>query len=358
MLYFLENVLNCKKKRNMLGIQFIKFSPTTYVIHYKHGKVKREGKGLAFYYYAPSSSIVAIPSGTNDAAFFFNESTSDFQQLSIQGVITYKVDNPKMLAEMLDFSVDALGEYKSEDFQKVTDRLINEAHTSIINLIQSLELKDSVKKAKEIAKEIFIGLEASETLKSLGVSPLGVNVQAIKPTAEMSRALETSTRELLQKEADKAIYDRRNFAVEQEKKIKQSEMDTEIAVEEKRKEISEKRMDTELMEQENRQMQRDKQLDADIDFEGKKQNLIDLQTSNERKQADADAYRLDKVISIYKSVDWKVLSLIMKGKGTSAENISMAFRELAENAEKINHLNISPDLLNTLMQQSETQYED
>ena len=51
----------------------------------------------------------------------------------------------------------------------------------------------------------------------------------------MERALETETREKLQQEADQAIYLRRNFAVEQERKIKESELNTEIAVEEKKK---------------------------------------------------------------------------------------------------------------------------
>ena len=341
----------------MFGIKFIKFSPTTYVIHYKKGKIKREGKGLAFYYYAPSSSIAAIPSGTSDAAFLFQENTKDFQQLTIQGVITYQIENPKILAEMLDFSVNQNGEYIEEDYEKVADRLINEAHTSIINFVQSLDLVESVKKAKDIEQEIINGLHASNALKSLGINPLGVNVQSIKPTPEMGRAIETATRELLQKEADKAIFDRRNFAVEQEKKIKQSEMDTEIAVVEKKKEISLRKMETKLMEQQKRHELSQNELDANINLEAKKKELIDLEVENKKKTADSEAYRLQKLLDAYNSIDWKKLSLVMKGRGGSADNISMAFRELAENTDKINQLNISPDLLNSLMQQSETEYE-
>lgn len=39
----------------------------------------------------------------------------------------------------------------------------------------------------------------------------------------MEKALETETRELLQKEVDKAIYARRNSAVEQKRKIKEND---------------------------------------------------------------------------------------------------------------------------------------
>ena len=50
----------------MFGIKFIKFDSMTYVIHYKNGEIKREGKGLSFYYYSPKSSITAIPLGSKD----------------------------------------------------------------------------------------------------------------------------------------------------------------------------------------------------------------------------------------------------------------------------------------------------
>jgi hypothetical protein len=33
----------------MFGIRFIKIQPTTYVLQYKAGKVKREGAGLSFF---------------------------------------------------------------------------------------------------------------------------------------------------------------------------------------------------------------------------------------------------------------------------------------------------------------------
>jgi protein-L-isoaspartate O-methyltransferase len=57
----------------------------------------------------------------------------------------------------------------------------------------------------------------------LGIEILGANILAISATPEMARALETETREkFLQQEADQAIYERRNFAVEQERKIKEN----------------------------------------------------------------------------------------------------------------------------------------
>jgi len=44
----------------MFGIKFIKVQPTTYLLEYRAGKVVREGLGLSFFYYAPTTSLVAV----------------------------------------------------------------------------------------------------------------------------------------------------------------------------------------------------------------------------------------------------------------------------------------------------------
>ena len=90
----------------MLGIRFIRFDAMTYVIHYKKGEIVREGRSLSFWYFAPNSSIVAIPIGSDDAPFIFEETTADFQTVTVQGQITYKIQDPKQLADLLDFTVD------------------------------------------------------------------------------------------------------------------------------------------------------------------------------------------------------------------------------------------------------------
>ena len=69
----------------MFGIQHIKFDSMTYVLHYKNGNIKREGRGLSFFYFAPNSSIVAIPMGSNDLPFIFSETTSDYQLFQYKG---------------------------------------------------------------------------------------------------------------------------------------------------------------------------------------------------------------------------------------------------------------------------------
>jgi hypothetical protein len=332
----------------MLGIQHIKFDSMTYVLHYKNGNVKREGRGLSFFYFAPNSSIVAIPMGSNDLPFIFNESTNDYQTVNIQGQISYKITNPKTLADVLDFTVDDNGRYKKNDIEKLNQRIINEAQTATSSFIHEIKLKDAIRSAKAIEEKILEGLKSSQAIGMLGIEILGANILAIKATPEMARALETETREKLQQEADQAIYERRNFAVEQERKIKESELNTEIAVEEKQKQIAEKKMESEVQKAENERKLREMKLAADIAVENQRKQLIEQKTLNEKKEAETQGFVIETTLKPYKEIDWKILTALNNNSDPKF-NIALAFRQLAENAEKIGTLNISPELLESII---------
>ena len=337
----------------MFGINFIKFDSMTYTLHFVNGIVKREGRGLSFFYYSPTSSIIAIPLGSRDIQFIFNESTQDFQNVTIQGQITYTIDNPKQLAEMLDFTISPNQRLNEANFEKLSQRLNNEAQTAASSYIQGLGLKQTLRSAQSISDRIEQGLKNSDAVRLLGVSILSVDVLAVRATPEMAKALETEMRESLQKEADHAIYERRNFAVEQERKIKESELSTEIAVQEKKKQIHEKQAEIKVKEAENARQLREMTVAADLAVEDQKTKLIDMQAENERTMADARGYALEKTLTPYKELDWRVLMAINSKNISAIDNIGFAFRELAENSGKIGTLNITPDLLETVIKNRE-----
>ncbi len=332
----------------MFGISHIKFDSMSYVIHFKKGQVVNKGRGLSFFYFSPNSSIVAIPLGSNDLPFIFEETTSDYQSISIQGQVTYKIGNPEQLAELLDFTVDGRGFYKKNEIEKLNQRLINEAQTATSSFIHDLGLKEAIRSAKIIETKITEGMQASQAISILGVETLTVNILAIRATPEMTRALETETREKLSQEADHAIYDRRNFAVEQERKIKESELNTEIAVEEKKKQIDEKKMEAEMQKAENTRKLREIQVQADIAVENQRKQLIEQKTANQMKEADAKGYVTQTTLKPYKDMDWKLITALNNNPDPKL-SVALAFRQLAENADKIGNLNISPELLESIL---------
>jgi len=333
----------------MFGLKYISFDSMTYAIHYQKGKIKREGKGLSFFYYSPSSSLTAIPLGSRDVPFIFKDTSLDFQEITVQGQITYNIDDPAKLSEALDFTLTANRKLRYEQFEVLEQRLNNEAQTAVSSFIQGKKLKEGLRCAKEISAIILENMKSSKVVNLLGVQILSIEVLGISPSPEMAKALETETHEALQKEADQAIYERRNFAVEQERKIKESELNTEIAVKEKQKQIDKKTAELQLDKAETQHKLRDMQIASDIEIEQKKKVLINMQSDNIKKKADAKGYELEKTLAPYKNLDWHTL-LALSGNGvSSADNIGLAFRELAEHSNKIGNLNITPDLLKSLI---------
>lgn len=337
----------------MFGINHIKFDSMTHVFYYKNGTLEKEGRGLSFFYFKPNSSIIAIPMGSNDLPFIFKESTNDYQTVTIQGQISYKIINPKILSDILDFTVTDSGVYKRNDIEKLNQRIINEAQTSTSSFIHNIRLKEAIRSAKEIENRILEGLKSSEAISMLGIEIFGANVLAVQASPEMAKALETETRERLQQEADQAIYERRNFAVEQERKIKESELNTEIAVEEKQKQIDEKRMESEVQRMENNRKLREMNIEADITIENQRKIFIEQKTENDKKEAEVEGFRIEAMLKPYKEMDWRSLTAL-SGHSDARNNIALAFRELAQNAEKIGNLNISPDLLDSILHKNDT----
>jgi hypothetical protein len=53
-----------------------------------------------------------------------------------------------------------------------------------------------------------------------------------------------------------------------------------------------------------------------------------------------------------RGMDWRTLMMLNQGGGDPRRMIAMAFQGLAENAQKIGELNISPDLLQSLLKET------
>ncbi len=319
----------------MLGFRYMKAPPTRHVFHYVNGALKREGAGLSFYYFAPWSTLVSVPVGSADVPFVYNETTADFQAVTIQGQMSYRVTDPRKLAGLLDFSVGCANEYLSEDPQILAQRLVHAAQILTRTVTQRMALAQVLVSTDLLVAEVFAGLRQAEAVTRMGVEVLGLSVLGIRPTPEMARALEAGTREGLQRQADEAIYSRRNAAVEQERRIKENELQTELAVEEKRRQI------------------REAQMNADIAVEQQRSQLIDCRVANDCKDADCKGYALRATLEPLKTVDWRTLMALWSGKVDSGLVIAQAFQELAQNAQKIGEMNITPELLTSLVRNNQ-----
>lgn len=334
----------------MFGFKFIKVQPTEYILHYKNGRLVKEGSGLSFYYFSPMSSLVRIPIASTDVPFIFEEVTSDFQSVTVQGQITYRISDPKKLSQLMNFTLAANGkDFETDDPQKLPQRLINHTQVLTRSSLKTMPLRETLASSDNMVVCLREGLQSAEAINSMGIEILGLSILAIKPTPETSRALEAVAREQILRQADEAIYSRRNAAVEQERAIKENELNTEIAVENKKRQIKEAQMEAEKSVQQKKRELREAEMETKITLEEKNRELVSLASENIRQEADTKAYGISAVMKALSESDPKIIQVLASTGMDSDQLVALAFKNLAEGANKIGQLNISPDLLRELI---------
>ena len=334
----------------MLGIQFVKVDPTQYVLQFRKGQVVKEGLGLSFLYFAPTTSVVAVPMAAFDEGFMFEHVTRDFQAVTVQGQVVFRVKEPKKTAALLNFTLAADGRrYASDDAAQLPARVVRAVEVLSQQAVKGWPLKEALLATDRLATLVGTGLAQSAEITSLGLEVLGVSVVAIRPTPETAKALAADAREAILKAADDAIYARRNAAVEAEREIRESELETEIAVEKKSRTVRETKMDAEAAIREREQALRQKQMEADIALEDTRTAFVETNAANTRVLAEAEAHRVGAVMEALKSTDPRVVQALAAVGMQPGQLIAQAFGGIAERAERIGQLNVSPELLAGLL---------
>jgi hypothetical protein len=334
----------------MFGFRFSKFQPSEYVLKYRNGKIVKEGAGLSLYYYAPVTSIVVVPAGSVDAPFIFEEVTSDFQTVTVQGQITFRIVDQKKIAGLLNYALDMRGKgYAANDPQKLPQRVINLVRVLTKKTLEGLQLSEAIKSSEVLAQGILNEIRQNEEVNLLGLEISGLSILAVLPNKETARALEAQAREQILRKADEAIYERRNASIEQERRVKENEFNTEIAVENKKKQVRETQLEAERAVQQKQNQLKEEQMNFETTLEEKRKDLIELTVQNSKAEADAKAYELSAVMKALEGMNPGVIQSLASIGMQPNKLIAIAFQELAGNAEKIGQLNITPDLLQEII---------
>lgn len=334
----------------MFGFRYIKTLPNVYVMQYRNGKVKREGQGLNLFYFAANSSLVSVPTGSRDEPFMFQETTKDFQEVTIQGRVTYRIKDPKQLATMMNFTLDASAEkYVSDEPENLGARVLQQVQVMMGAQVTGMDLYSTLTGMNSLVKRVQDQLMINREIEALGLEILGLSVLAIKPKPETAKALEAKIRESILREADEAAYGRRNSAVEQERAIRENELQTEIAVEKKKRQVRETQVEAERAIKQKEYEIAQEELESQISLEGQRKTLVDQAAENARTEADVKAYALETAFKAISTTDPKLLEALALNGMDAGRLVAMGFRGLADNAQKIGQLNLTPDLLSELI---------
>ena len=372
-----------KERKDNMALRFKKFQPTDYVMAVKNGKTVKKGSGLTLLYNDFYTSILVAPTMAFDGAFAFDDLvTADYQTVCVQGAVTYIIDDYERAVKMADFAYERT--YKAKQVAAMNlfcKRINNVIKAIVISETGNREVRAIIKQADDMADFLTEALKKDETLATLGVKILAVNILGITAKPETRKALEAAAREEILKEQDDAIYKRRNAAIEQERIIKENELNTEIKVAEKEKDIKEKEqeikrklLETELememerqereqeikgkvlarelelerKEKEERVKMQQTELEEKIKLEERNKEFVNLEVENAKKRAEEQAFAAAQMVKAYENANVALIEACAMANMDPKTLMAKAFVELGENAGKIGTLNMTPDILATI----------
>jgi regulator of protease activity HflC (stomatin/prohibitin superfamily) len=200
-------------------VSHVRGQASSQLLYWKAGRLRRSGRGLSFFFRALSANLAEVPLDDRDLTFLFHGRTMDFQDVVIQGVVTYRVANAEAVAERIDFSLDLRnGQYTKTPLELIADRLTQLAQQHVWAIVTRVTMADLLRNGVErFRTAISDGLGVDQSLTAMGLEMVSVRVSTVQPDAEMEKALQTPTREQIQQQADQATFARRALAVEKER---------------------------------------------------------------------------------------------------------------------------------------------
>lgn len=308
---------------------------SAHILHYSSGRVAHSGRGLAFWFAPWSASIAEIPMDDRELALLFHGRSEDFQDLSCEAVVTWRVADAELIARRIDFTVDlARGVWLKEPMEKLATLLTQLAQQFAWSYFTHAPLAHILRDGVEqVRQRVSAGMISDQSLKELGLEIVSVRVASLRPTADVEKALQTPAREALQQESDRATFERRAIAVERERAIAENELKNRIELSRREEELIAQKGQNDKRrirdEVENARVQAEAAAErARLESNAKAEAIRAVEAAN----AEAELARMN----IYRDLPDGVM-------------LGLAARELAAHPPDIEHLNLSPELFGPLL---------
>lgn len=299
---------------------------SNHIQQYRNGKRVRSGKGLAFWFSPTGTSLSEMPMDDRNLPFLLKGQSSDYQDLTVQGSIAWRVVEAETLGERIDFTISPVtGTLVGQPIDQINNLLGSLGRGYIATYLNSNSVRDLLEAGvKPLQVVLSSGFEGDTTVSAMGIEIVGVSVDDIAPTSELARALQAPTYESLQQQADEATFARRAMAVEKERAIAENELSTKIELATQQKQLI-------AREDENARSQAEAlaaSMKIDADAEALRIRTID------QAKADMEKERM----AVYADLPPSVL-------------FAMAAQEFAGKLQTIDSLTVTPDMLSGLLGQ-------
>ncbi len=317
-------------------LSHLRAEASTHLLHHRGGSLARQGRGLAFWFFPLSASISEVPLDDRELPILFHGRSKDYQDVTVQAVLTWRVAQPETVAKRVDFTLDLKsGKWHGEPLEQVAQLLTQLAQQLAWNWLASNPVREILTDGVgPIRALISDGLRADENLEAMGIEVVSVRISGIRPDAEMERALQTPAQEQIQQQADEAKFSRRAMAVDKERAISENELQNQIALAKREEELIAQRG---LNEQ--RRITDEaaaKRVAAEATAERKR--IHDTATADGLRVIDTAKNTAERErVAIYEQLPSEIL-------------MALTLRELAGNLPEIEHLTLGGDALGPALQ--------
>ncbi|MEU9042895.1 MULTISPECIES: SPFH domain-containing protein [unclassified Kitasatospora] len=317
------------------GLRHLRAVPTAHIRHLRRGRVAHDGAGLAFWFRPLTAAISEVPVDDREIAMLFHARTSDFQDVSVQATLTYRITDPATAATRVDFGIDPdTGAWRAAPLDQLATLLTETAQQHALGLLARTPLAAALADGVDAVRERMTqGLAGEPRITETGLAVIAVRVVALCPEPEVERALRTPARELVQQEADRATFERRAVAVEHERGIAENELANRIEL---------ARREEQLLAQQgaNSRLQAEEEAVADrvrTDAEAQRRTrLASAEAQAARELGEARASAEAAWLAAHQQADPAVLR-------------ALALMRLAEHLPRIDSVTLTPDVLTGLL---------
>lgn len=305
-------------------VRHVRAVPTSHVLHYHGERLVGSGRGLALWVWPLSESVAELPVDDRDLVLAVHGRTSDYQDVTVQGVVTYRVSEPERLAERVNFAIDLrTGQYVREPIGRIEALLSQLAQEEVLRYLARSPIHDVLTDGiSRVREAIDTALARAPQLPEFGLTVTAVRMTGIRPNPDLEKAIEAPVRERIKQDSDEAAFGRRALAVEKERAIAENEMQNRIELA-KREEY--------LVEQEGQNAKR-KALDA---------------AENGQIAADAEARRIETVDGAHKKLEREWLDVLRDAPSPVLATVAAA--AFAERIDHIDNLQVTPDLVTSFL---------
>jgi regulator of protease activity HflC (stomatin/prohibitin superfamily) len=321
--------------RSYSFLRHLRAEPNQQVLRYRRGRLVASGRGLAFWFTPLNTSISVVPVDDRELAFLFRGRSRDFQDAVVQGVVSYRVTDAQLLAERVDFTIDpANGTPRDKPLERIAGMVTELGQQFAMEYLVHTDLEAILRDGVgAVRSRIESGLREDEGLAGMGISIVSVRVGSVRPEAEIEKALQVKIREAIQQQADEATFQRRALAVEKERAIQENELQNRIELARREERLIAQRGDNE------RRRVTDENDAARIAAEGA--------AGRSAIEADAEAGRIRAVEEARVASERERMAIY---RDFPADRLmGLAARRLAGSLKRIDHLNVSPDMLGPML---------